>query len=100
MRKGIATFCLLALALGAWAGPGIHRRQDEPKLVVASDLLGNYIGILTDTQGKAPTPNQKITFSGIGPTGPWAMDATSDENGMFSAPMHIGQRTPVEVSSS
>lgn len=93
MWKGIAAWAMLAcVAMAPASGKG---KQDNPMLVVASDLLGNYIGILTDSVGKAPIPGKKVKFAGQG----WTDEATTDLHGMFQIPMRIGDRASVEASA-
>jgi len=63
-----------------------------PKLAVASDLQGNYIGVLTDAFGSAPIARTKVTFSGRTLTGPWSESTESDDTGLFSIPMRIDEQ--------
>lgn len=71
-----------------------------PKISVASDLQGNYIGMLTDSFGSEPTPHTAVTMTGRATDGPWSFKTESDENGLFSVPMHLGESGPLDVHSA
>ena len=64
-----------------YANPNQHPRT----LAAASDLRGNFVGILTDSLGAEPVANATITISGKSPAGAWSQRASTDAHGIFFA---------------
>lgn len=73
--------------------------EHKPVITMASDLQGNFVGMLCDAFGGAPLPGRPITIKGASTRGPWLESAKSDEHGLFFAPMPIGMTGAVSVSS-
>ena len=71
----------------------------KPVISMASDLRGNFVGMLCDAFGGAPVPNQPVTVSGDSLQGRWTATAKSDEHGLFWAPMPVGIRGAVQATS-
>jgi hypothetical protein len=54
-----------------------------PALEMASDLRGNFVGMLCDGLGTQPMPGQPIHMSGQAAGRTWLASATTDQHGMF-----------------
>ena len=66
----------------------------------ASDLRGNFIGIVTDSSGAAPVEGAEVTLSGQARGGAWEAKARSNDKGLFSAPMPLGMTGQVKVQAT
>ncbi|MCC7473748.1 MAG: discoidin domain-containing protein [Pirellulales bacterium] len=64
---------------------------------MASDLRGNFVGIVTDAEGSSPVADAEVTLAGAGKAGDWKASARSDEKGMFSIPMPVGLNGQIQV---
>ncbi len=69
----------------------------EPSVQLASDVNGGFIGIVTDPWGSGPIAGAEVTLSGKSKGGDWRRKATSDDKGLFFAPMLVGLRGRVEA---
>ncbi len=67
---------------------------------VASDLLGHFIGIVSDPDGASPVEGAEVTLSGNSPAGPWKSTAKSDTKGLFTADMPLRVTGPVAISTA
>ncbi len=68
-------------------GPA-HRHPSA--LALASDLRGNFVGMVCDGVGAAPITGKEVTLQGKAAKGLWKATATSDEHGMFFIAMPLG----------
>jgi len=64
---------------------------------VASDLLGNIIGVVTDTWGASPVEGADVTFSGQSKNGTWKASARSNDKGMIAVAMPLGLAGKVAI---
>ncbi len=77
-------------------GPSERHR---PEVHLASDLRGNFVGMLCDAFGSQPAAGQVVTLSGSFASGRWHRVVKTDEHGMFFAPMPVGLRGSVRAES-
>lgn len=78
-------------------GPG-HRHPSVVNL--ASDLRGNFVGMVCDGIGASPIPAKEVTLQGKAAKGPWKATTNSDEYGMFFVAMPVGMVGDVKVQAS
>ena len=72
-----------------------------PTVTVASDLQGNFLGIVTDYFGSEGKPNVEVKFVGENHDGPWQGATTTDSHGLFKVPMiaHLQGKVKVQCSN-
>ena len=68
----------------------VYEKPEPPLAVLASDLNGGIIGIVTDKYGSAPANGAEVVLSARAKSGPWRAEAKSNENGLFFVPMPLG----------
>ncbi|MHB8521010.1 MAG: glycoside hydrolase family 2 TIM barrel-domain containing protein [Limisphaerales bacterium] len=68
-----------------------------PAVNLASDVNGHFIGIVSDAWGSAPVAGAEVSLSGQAKSGLWETTATSDDHGLFFAPMPLGLVGPLTV---
>lgn len=64
--------------------------DDRLSVQLASDLRGNFIGMVTDPWGAKPIGGVKVSISGRAAKGKWQNSAISNEKGLFTLPMPLG----------
>ena len=72
----------------------------KPIVRLASEVNGNFVGMVTDSWGTAPIEGAEVTLSGQSKRGAWKETAHSNDKGMFFAPMPIGMTGSVEAAVS
>ncbi|MCO5296934.1 MAG: hypothetical protein M9921_08760 [Fimbriimonadaceae bacterium] len=77
-------------------GPA-HRHL--PEVHLASDLRGNFVGILCDSLGAQPLAGHLVDLEGNAGGHAWSRRVETDEHGMFFAPMPVGLRGMVRATS-
>ena len=70
-----------------------------PVIRLASDLRGNFLGIVTDRWGSSGVEGVDVDLSGASRAGPWKASAVSEAGGMFSAAMPLGLEGTVRVEA-
>ncbi|MFI5378918.1 MAG: glycoside hydrolase family 2 TIM barrel-domain containing protein [Tepidisphaerales bacterium] len=70
-----------------------------PVVRLASDLQGNFIGVITDPWGGAPITAAELTLSGTGGAGDWNETIKGDDQGLFRAPMPPGLTGKLKAST-
>jgi len=71
-----------------------------PVISTASDLQGNFIGIVTDAFGSEGHPAVQVKFQGQNQEGPWQYATRTDENGLFKIPMVAHLQGNIDVRCS
>lgn len=71
----------------------------SPEVRMASDLNGNFIGVVTDPWGYSPVVDGEVELTGTSRTGPWTCKAHTDKNGLFGAAMPLGLSGKVSVKA-
>jgi len=69
-----------------YASPRAH----PPTIALASNLRGNFVGMVCDGVGAMPIPSKSVQIRCETPNGPWTAYAVSDEHGLFTAKMPVG----------
>jgi hypothetical protein len=72
----------------------------KPVVRLASDVNGDFVGVVTDPWGTAPVEGVEITLSGQSKGGAWKETARSNDKGMFFAPMPVGMTGSVKAAVS
>ncbi len=67
---------------------------------LASDLQGNFYGVVSDKWGGAPVASARVTLAGTAAGGPWEESATSDEHGVVTIPMPLGLTGKITARTS
>ncbi len=70
-----------------------------PTIALASDLRGNFVGMVCDGVGALPIASKSVQIRCDTVKGPTIAYAVSDEHGMFSAKMPVGLTGSVEAVS-
>ncbi|MFI5385007.1 MAG: sugar-binding domain-containing protein, partial [Fimbriimonadales bacterium] len=60
-----------------------------PTIALASDLRGNFVGMICDGVGSQPIASKSVQIKCETAKGPWYTYAVSDEHGMFTAKMPV-----------
>ncbi len=66
---------------------------------LASDLRGNFIGMVSDPWGAEPVGGATVNVSGHRVGQEWQSSAASDENGLFVLPMPVGLEGTLRVKA-
>jgi hypothetical protein len=75
----------------------VYEKPLPPKVVLGSDVNGNFLGIACDFSGNAPVQMAKVELSGESVTGKWKTTATTDQHGLFIAKMPLGLKGEVKA---
>jgi beta-galactosidase len=67
---------------------------------LASDLQGNFVGVVTDPWGSGPCAGARVELAGRAALGDWKLTASANENGLFFAPMPLGLEGSVTARAS
>lgn len=70
-----------------------------PAVTLASDVNGNFIGVVSDAWGSEPLGEIEVALSARAKAGPWQATARSDEHGLFFVPMPLGLSGPVTIKA-
>lgn len=71
-----------------------------PEVHLASDLRGNFVGMLCDAFGAQPSAGKSIVLSGPAARGRWRREVTTNEHGMFFAPMPVALRGSIRAEAT
>lgn len=78
-----------------YASPHAH----PPVINLASDLRGNFVGMVCDGVGAMPVASKAIQIRGVTGKGEWHAYAISDDHGLFFAQMPVGLKGEIAVLS-
>ena len=67
---------------------------------LASDIQGNFVGVVTDPWGSGPCAGARVELEGKAALGDWKLAATANENGLFFVPMPLGLEGSVTARAS
>jgi hypothetical protein len=67
---------------------------------LASDLQGNFVGVVTDPWGAGPCAGARAELAGRAALGDWKVTTSANENGLFFAPMPLGLEGSVTARAS
>src|SRR5262245_44459918 len=77
----------------------VHATPSPPSTVIAGDLQGHILAMVSDAFGAAPLAGARVAIVGGTPRGAWSGSAVSDENGLVRVTMPPGLRGRLTVTT-